>query len=255
VTGAAIQASGRHGSTTLPWRSMLMGVVAVLAYLLPGAAPEALVFDRVAIAQGEWWRLLTGHWVHSDPAHAGWDITALLLLGALFEPRLKWRLPLALLIGTVGVNAWLWWMDPALRYYCGLSGILNSLLIVGLLQLWRDCRAPLVLLTGVAAAAKILLELSLGQTLLTRTAWPAVPAVHAAGFLSGLVCVAGWRMLASAGVTPASSRRSAFRRHCLRMARSLFSDYQDNTRLNNRHPPWTDCIACDHPRSLHRSHE
>jgi rhomboid family GlyGly-CTERM serine protease len=219
---------------------MLMGVVAVLAYLLPGAAPEALVFDRVAIAQGEWWRLLTGHWVHSDPAHAGWDITALLLLGALFEPRLKWRLPLALLIGTVGVNAWLWWMDPALRYYCGLSGILNSLLVVGLLQLWRDCRDPLVLLTGVAAAAKILVELSLGQTLLTRTAWPGVPAV---------------RMLASAGVTPASSRRCAFRRHCLRMALSLFSDYQDNTRLKNRHPPWTDCIACDHPRWLRRSHE
>ena len=79
-----------------------------------------------------------------------------MLLGALFEPRLQWRLPLALLIGTVGVNAWLWWMEPALRYYCGLSGILNSLLIVGLLQLWRDCRDPLVLLTGVAAAAKIL---------------------------------------------------------------------------------------------------
>ena len=158
MTGAAIQANGRHGSITLPWRSMLMGVVAVLAYLVPGAAPEALVFDRVAIAQGEWWRLLTGHWVHSDPAHAGWDITALLLLGALFEPRLQWRLPLALLIGTVGVNAWLWWMEPALRYYCGLSGILNSLLIVGLLQLWRDCRDPLVLLTGVAAAAKILLD-------------------------------------------------------------------------------------------------
>ena len=195
MTGAAIQAGGRHGSITLPWRCMLMGGVAVLAYLVLGAAPDALVFDRVAIAQGEWWRLLTGHWVHSDPAHVGWNITALLLLGALFERRLQWRLPLALLIGTVGVNAWLWWMDPALRYYCGLSGILNSLLIVGLLQLWRDCRDPLVLLTGVAAAAKILLEISLGQTLLTQTAWPGVPAVHAAGFLCGLVFVGGHWMV------------------------------------------------------------
>jgi hypothetical protein len=33
------------------------------------------------------------------------------------------RQPLALLIGAVGVDAWLWWCDPALRYHCGLSGI------------------------------------------------------------------------------------------------------------------------------------
>ena len=189
--GAAIQADARHGSNALPWRSTLLGAGAVLAYLMLGAAPEDFVFDRVAIAQGEWWRLLTGHWVHSDPAHAGWDITGLLLLGALFEPRLQWRMPLALLTGTVGVDAWLWWVDPTLRYYCGLSGILNSLLIVGLLQLWCDGRHPLILLTGVAAAIKILVEISVGQTLLTGTAWPGVPTVHAVGFLCGLVFVVG----------------------------------------------------------------
>jgi rhomboid family GlyGly-CTERM serine protease len=162
----------------------------VFVYLVFGAAPEAWVFDRAAIAQGEWWRLVTGHWVHSDLTHAGWDITALLLLGTLFEARLQWRLPVALLIGTVGVDAWLWWGDPTLRYYCGLSGILNSLLIVGLLQHWRDLRHPLILLTGIAAAVKILVEINAGQALLVQTAWPSVPTVHAAGFLCGLVL--GW---------------------------------------------------------------
>jgi len=191
--GAAFQADGRGGGSTLPWRSILLGLGAVLAYLVPGAAPEAWVFDRVAITQGEWWRLITAHWVHSDLAHAGWDVTALLLLGALFEVRLQWRLPLALLIGTVGVDAWLWWGYPVLRYYCGLSGILNSLLIVGLLQHWRDLRHPLILLTGVGAAVKISVEMYAGQTLLSHTAWPSVPSVpsvHAAGFLCGLVL--GW---------------------------------------------------------------
>ena len=183
------QTGARHGST-LPWRSILLGAGAVVAYLVLGAAPEAWVFDRVAIAQGEWWRLVTGHWVHSDLTHAGWDIVALLLLGSLFEARLQWRLPLSLLIGTVGVDAWLWWGDPTLRYYCGLSGILNSLLIVGLLQFWRDWRHPLILLTGVGAAVKILVEINVGQALLTQTAWPSVPSVHAAGFLCGLVL--GW---------------------------------------------------------------
>jgi len=187
---SAFQAEGRHGGIMLPWRSILLSAGAVLAYLVLGAAPEAWVFDRAAIAQGEWWRLITGHWVHSGLAHAGWDITALLLLGILFEARLQWRLPVALLIGTVGVDAWLWWGDHTLYYYCGLSGILNSLLIVGLLQLWCDFRHPLVALTGVGAAVKILVEINSGQALLTQTAWPSVPTVHAAGFLCGLVL--GW---------------------------------------------------------------
>ena len=87
--------------------TLLLGMVAILAYLFFGAAPEVLVFDRDAITHGELWRLVTGHWVHSDLEHAIWDITALLLLGVLFKARLQWRLPLALLVGTVGVDVWL----------------------------------------------------------------------------------------------------------------------------------------------------
>ena len=170
--------------------TLLLGMVAILAYLFFGAAPEVLVFDRDAITHGELWRLVTGHWVHSDLEHAIWDITALLLLGVLFEARLQWRLPLALLVGTVGVDVWLWWGDPALQYYCGLSGILNSLLVMGLVRLWIDLRHPLVLLTGVGAAIKIFVEINAGQALLTHTAWPIVPSVHAVGFLCGLVL--GW---------------------------------------------------------------
>ena len=193
--GSAFQSDGPRGGITLPWCSILLGAGAVLAYMFLGAAPEAWVFDRVAIAQGEWWRLVTAHWVHSDLAHASWNITALLLLGALFEARLQWRLLLVLLIGTVGVDAWLLWGDTTLHYYCGLSGILNSLLIVGLLQLWREFRHPLVVLTGVGAAVKILVEIKAGQALLTQAAWPSVPTVHAVGFLCGLVFVWGSRMV------------------------------------------------------------
>ena len=175
-----------QGSITLPWRSLLLAAGAVVAYLVFGAAPEAWVFDRHAISQGEWWRLISAHWVHSDMEHAGWDICALLLFGLLFEARLRWKLPLALLVATVGVDAWLWWGDPALRFYCGLSGILNGLMVVGLLHLWRDLRHPVILLTTVAAALKILVEINTGQALITQTAWPSVPSVHAVGFLCGL---------------------------------------------------------------------
>ena len=181
----------RHGGIMLPWRTLSLCTMALVAFLCFGAAPEGWVFDRTAITQGEFWRLVTGHWVHSDLLHAFWDISALLLLGTLFESRLKWRMPLALLVATIGVDVWLWWGDHSLQYYCGLSGILNGLLIVGLLHLWRDFRHPLIWITGTGAALKIIVEISAGQALLTQTVWPSVPTVHAVGFLSGLVLMLG----------------------------------------------------------------
>jgi rhomboid family GlyGly-CTERM serine protease len=189
VKPAAMQQGGQ-----LPWRALLLAALGIAAYLGLGAAPEAWVFDRLAIADGEWWRLITGHWVHGDPGHAGWDISMLLLFGALFEPRLKWLFPLALLVSSLAVDAWLWWGVPDLRLYCGLSGILNGLLIVGLLQWWRETRHPLMLLTAAAAAVKIAVEIHAGQALLTQTAWPSVPTAHAAGYLCGLLlaAIAAW---------------------------------------------------------------
>ena len=171
----------------LPWRTLLLTVLALAAYQVPGAAPEFWVFDRTAIGRGELWRLVTGHWVHGDTEHALWDIGALALLGLVFEARLQGQLWLVLAVGTLGIDSWLWWSHTTLHYYCGLSGVLNSLLAMGLVQLWRDTRHPAVLITGVGAAAKICIEMMGKQSLLTQTAWPSVPEVHAVGFLCGLV--------------------------------------------------------------------
>ncbi|MEJ2591946.1 MAG: hypothetical protein P8178_11180, partial [Candidatus Thiodiazotropha sp.] len=96
--------TGRHGGITPPWRSLLLTTLALVLYLWAGAAPQAWVYDRFAIAQGEWWRLFTGHWVHSDGEHALWDIGALLVLGLLFEVHLRRQLFSVLLLATLGVD-------------------------------------------------------------------------------------------------------------------------------------------------------
>jgi rhomboid family GlyGly-CTERM serine protease len=183
----AESAASSHGSLALPWRTLLLTGLALGLFLSFGAAPEAWVFDRTAIAQGEWWRLLTGHWVHSDLEHAAWDIGALLVLGLLFEPRLKAKLFSVLILGSLGIDLWLWYALPSLSYYCGLSGILNSLLALGLLQMWRELRHPLIWMTAVGAILKIVWEIALGGALLTTTAWPSLPEAHAVGFLCGVL--------------------------------------------------------------------
>jgi rhomboid family GlyGly-CTERM serine protease len=177
----------RHGGFGLPWRTLLLSLVAVAAYLFRGAAPDAWVFDRLAIPQGEWWRLFTAHWVHSDVDHALWDIGALMLLGFLFERSLGHHLLTILLAASLAVDAWIWWGQPLLAYYCGLSGILNALMAVGLIRLWQEMRHPLILLTGLGFMAKVAMELAGGQMLLTATAWPGVPGAHAVGLGSGIL--------------------------------------------------------------------
>lgn len=61
------------------------------------------------------------------------------------------------------------------------------MMAVGLMQLWRDSRHPLVLITGLGFVAKIMVELLGGQIALTSTAWPEVPEVHAVGLLCGML--------------------------------------------------------------------
>lgn len=182
-------AGPRHGRGTLPWRILALTLPPLLLYLLLGPAPEALVYQRDAIAGGEWWRLLTGHWVHSDLQHLLFDVTALALVSCLFEKRPWWQPLLLLLTTTCILDIWLWWQMPWLHSYCGLSGLLNALLAAGLLLQWRqrdDWRYPLV---GLLALIKLVTEMQLGDALFTNTAWGAVPEAHAIGMLAGVLFV------------------------------------------------------------------
>jgi rhomboid family GlyGly-CTERM serine protease len=189
---------------TLPWRTLLLTLAALALYFGAGPAPAGLVLDRAAVASGEWWRPITGHWVHSDASHALWNIAAFAFLGALFEGRLGWRMIAALGLGMLSVNLWFLVGLPDLTRYCGLSGILNALLAAGLVAMWRDTRDPLVVLVGIGAVLKIVVESVLDHAVFSTTAWASVPTAHAAGYIAGLL--ATW---SPAGGTP--RRRSGCR--------------------------------------------
>ena len=179
-----------RGTVFVPWATLLLSSLALFAHLRTGAAPVDWVFDRAAIEQGEWWRLLTGHWVHSDGGHALWNIAALVVLGLASERILGNWIPVALLASTAAVDAWLWWGMSHLQQYCGLFGILNGLLAAALSHQWRLSRHPLILLIGAGAVIKTTLEIMSGEAVFTQTAWPSVPESHAVGLLGGFVVAA-----------------------------------------------------------------
>jgi rhomboid family GlyGly-CTERM serine protease len=169
-----------------PLLTIVLAGLAVLLFWLEGGAPQGWVYDRVAILDGEWWRLLTGHVSHSDLDHAIWDIAALVIIGALVESRGRLRLVVASLLGVLLIDAYLIWGLPTLLYYAGLSGLVNTWLVLLLADLYGLGQRKLVWLLGLGYLAKLLIEAFTGQALLTETHWPSLPYVHLVGALAGL---------------------------------------------------------------------
>ncbi|MCH8002662.1 MAG: rhombosortase [Proteobacteria bacterium] len=148
------------------------------------------MLERQAVANGEIWRLLTGHLVHADDAHLSWNLGAFLVLSGLYELQERpgpGRYFGLIAAGALAIDAWFWWLQPGLPVYCGLSGVLNSFFAVLAVLLWRRTRHPAIALAGLAAIAKIAVEAALGAALLPTTTWTAVPGAHAAGFAAGLL--------------------------------------------------------------------
>jgi rhomboid family GlyGly-CTERM serine protease len=183
---------GSQGSGRLPWLTLLLSGLVVALYLLLGPAPPGLVFDHARVAQGEVWRLLSAHLVHSDAAHLAWNLAAFVILGVLLEWRAGcrgWAFLGLLVAAALAVDAWLWWLQPDLRIYCGLSGVLNALYAALAALLWLETRHPLFPLALLGDLAKIAVEAANGGALLPTTTWSAVPGAHLAGIVAGLIFV------------------------------------------------------------------
>ena len=100
-------------------------------YLNPALA-EILNYQQQAISQGEFWRLFTGHFLHTNGFHLLLNIVAIALLTGLHARyyHLKNYALLFLLI-TLGTSTGIYYLSPELKDYVGLSGVLHGVFIWG----------------------------------------------------------------------------------------------------------------------------
>jgi rhomboid family GlyGly-CTERM serine protease len=125
----SLNCDGRYG----------IGLLIVCAVLLlpelGGAAGRALLrYDRVGLAAGQWWRLLTAHVVHLDFEHEALNSIGLVLMWALFARDYKpgqWLLIVLTAIGAIDVGLWL--RDLTVAWYVGSSGALHGVMTAGTL--------------------------------------------------------------------------------------------------------------------------
>lgn len=133
----------------------LAAIIGALA-LIGNSATEVLRYDRGAILDGEYWRLVTGHLVHAGIAHTLLNMAGLLLIMFLFpEPWPLWVWLQRVFIISLGISALMLWRIPELGWYVGLSGTLHGLFVLGFWWSYRQGDRFSLLLLAVLLAKLI----------------------------------------------------------------------------------------------------
>lgn len=187
--------SDRRGAAG-PWASLLLALCAVLLYLTPDLTAWA-TYDRTALANGQLWRLVTGHWTHWSAEHLGWDLLVFAVVGRALELRGRRRAFLTCtVLSALLISGGVFVLRPGMDEYRGLSGIdcaLVTLIAVDLLrQSLRERQRGLSLALAALLAAylgKVAFELATGQTLFVDSGpglFVPVPLAHVLGGAVGI---------------------------------------------------------------------
>lgn len=175
------------------WALLLACALLLLPCIAGEAGRLALRYERAGIEAGQWWRLLTGHWVHLSLRHAVLNALGLALMWALFARDYSPRQWLLILLGAVlAIDAGLWLVDSTLQWYVGSSGVLHGVMAAGTLAHLRRREADGWVLLAFLVG-KLTYEHLVGPLPFSGTA-AVVTDAHLFGVLGGAAVAAGLRL-------------------------------------------------------------
>ena len=149
-------------------------------------------YQRDAIENGQYWRLISGHLVHLGFGHLWPNLAALVIVGALFEGVLPnadwWRVSFA---SVAAIDLGLYLFEPGVAWYVGLSGVLHGFVAAGALALCLG-RQALGFVLAAGLCGKLLFEQLAGPVPFTAASvgGPVVVAAHLYGAGGGLLAEA-----------------------------------------------------------------
>jgi rhomboid family GlyGly-CTERM serine protease len=194
VTKALLKSTNSVADRRLQRWSVVLAIAALSVTMALGGDTLRLLsrYQPSAFDNGEYWRLLTAHLVHLGWGHLWPNVAALLLIGALFAnvfDRIDW---LAVgLAAAISIDVGLYFLDPEVRWYVGLSGVLHGFVAAGALAaLLRG--EPSGAWLAVGLGAKLIWEQTWGPMPFTAAAagGPVIVAAHLYGSVGGLVASA-----------------------------------------------------------------
>lgn len=109
----------------------MVGAISAVLQML--GLDRAFAWDRDALAGGEIWRFVSGHFVHLGWSHLALNLAGLALIAWIVGRTWDWLGWIAVTLASIGViGAGFWILNPQLEWYVGLSGLLHGLLAAGL---------------------------------------------------------------------------------------------------------------------------
>lgn len=174
------QSLGRRSALAL-----LIVIIGMLSLLAGFSSANSFVWQRDALNEGDYWRLLSAHLVHLSPRHLLINLLALWLVSELMCDTLssvQWIL--LSLMSALGISLGLWLLQPQLQWYAGLSGVLHGLWSGGAAYRWRVERKKIFLLALLALFVRLMINVQVSEE------FPVIAVAHWYGACSGLLWLA-----------------------------------------------------------------
>lgn len=175
---------------------LLLIAVSVTCLALQFEPMASLVnWHRYLILDGQWWRILSGNFTHTNFAHLGMNLGGFWIISYIFKPSEKELLALLL---TIGVSVGLLNFLSDMNGYVGLSGLLHGLFAYFALQESLNGRKSSWLLV-LGVIAKVTWEMTVGASQSTSDLINARVAVeaHLFGVVSGFALALFYKLAAN----------------------------------------------------------
>jgi rhomboid family GlyGly-CTERM serine protease len=190
--GAALLRSLNCDGVYGVWLASVLILLFVVGLACTALRP-LLEYDRSALPAGQWWRLLTAHFVHLNTRHLLFNLAGFALLWGLFVrslDALHWIL--IVVISMLAIDAGLWFLNPQVLWYVGLSGVLHGLWSAGAWSQFRR-RNPRSALPLLLLISKLGYEHWRGGSAVIEDL-PVVTNAHVYGALGGLLPAMIWQL-------------------------------------------------------------
>ena len=111
---------------------LLVVFCSVLLALTEPLSSEWFAYNRLDISHLQFWRLITGHFLHTNLIHILLNLAGLGLLWALHGHYYQNKqYIIVMLLLCLGTSAGIYVFSPELQWYVGLSGVLHGLFVLG----------------------------------------------------------------------------------------------------------------------------